>query len=92
MIGQKSVKDIKEELQRADEKHLEELLQICSRDDRSAVQKLAESAKKKLDALDKERKRIEDLKRYEKEYSQYTYICGIDEVGRGPLALSLIHI
>ncbi len=86
MIGQKSVKDIKEELQRADEKHLEELLQICSRDDRSAVQKLAESAKKKLDALDKERKRIEDLKRYEKEYSQYTYICGIDEVGRGPLA------
>ena len=44
MIGQKSVKDIKEELQRADEKHLEELLQICSRDDRSAVQKLAESA------------------------------------------------
>ena len=86
MIGQKSVKDIKEELQRADEKHLEELLQICSRDDRSAVQKLAESAKKKLDALDKERKRIEELKRYEKEYSQYTYICGIDEVGRGPLA------
>ena len=80
MIGQKSVKDIKEELQRADEKHLEELLQICSRDDRSAVQKLAESAKKKLDALDKERKRIDELKRYEKEYSQYTYICGIDEV------------
>ena len=86
MIGQKSVKDIKEELQRADEKHLEELLQICSRDERSAVQKLAESAKKKLDALDKERKRIEELKRYEKEYSQYSYICGIDEVGRGPLA------
>ena len=23
---------------------------------------------------------------YEKEYSEYSYICGIDEVGRGPLA------
>lgn len=34
----------------------------------------------------KERQRIENLKKYEKEYAQYTYICGIDEVGRGPLA------
>ena len=25
-------------------------------------------------------------KRFEKEYSQYEFICGIDEVGRGPLA------
>ncbi len=23
---------------------------------------------------------------YEKEYSDYAYICGIDEVGRGPFA------
>ena len=26
------------------------------------------------------------MKRYEKEYASYGYICGIDEVGRGPLA------
>ena len=44
------------------------------------------SAQKKIDALEKERQRIENLKKYEKEYAQYTYICGIDEVGRGPLA------
>ena len=43
-------------------------------------------ALKKIDALEKERQRIENLKKYEKEYAQYTYICGIDEVGRGPLA------
>lgn len=30
--------------------------------------------------------RTENLKKYEKEYDTYTYICGIDEVGRGPLA------
>ena len=38
-----------------------------------------------LDALEKEKQRIENLKKYEKEYAGYTYICGIDEVGRGPL-------
>ena len=27
--------------------------------------------------------RTENLKKYEKEYDTYTYICGIDEVGRG---------
>lgn len=27
-----------------------------------------------------------ESEKYEKEYAQYTYICGIDEVGRGPLA------
>ena len=26
------------------------------------------------------------MKTYEKEYDTYQYICGIDEVGRGPLA------
>ena len=30
--------------------------------------------------------RIENLCWFEKEYSQYEFICGIDEVGRGPLA------
>ena len=30
--------------------------------------------------------RIENLCQFEKEYSQYEFICGIDEVGRGPLA------
>ena len=49
-------------------------------------QKLVASAQKKLDALEKEKQRIENLKKYEKEYAGYTYICGIDEVGRGPLA------
>jgi ribonuclease HII len=30
--------------------------------------------------------RTESIKKYEKEYDNYTYICGIDEVGRGPFA------
>lgn len=41
--------------------------------------------KKKI-RLEKERMRLEEMSRYEKQYAAYTYICGIDEVGRGPLA------
>lgn len=35
---------------------------------------------------EKEVARIEALREYEEEYSEYDFICGIDEVGRGPLA------
>lgn len=41
---------------------------------------------KRKAAYEKELQRTEEMKRYEKEYAQYAYICGIDEVGRGPLA------
>lgn len=37
-------------------------------------------------ALEKERARMYELFAYEREYEAYPYICGIDEVGRGPLA------
>lgn len=55
-------------------------------DARQGVQKLVEKAKKTLDKLDQEKRRIEKLKVYEKEYESLGYVCGIDEVGRGPLA------
>ena len=45
-----------------------------------------ETAKKRLEALEQEKKRIEKLRIYEEQYREYDYICGIDEVGRGPLA------
>ena len=40
---------------------------------------------KKID-LEQERQRIYEISTYEREYEGYEYICGIDEVGRGPLA------
>ena len=48
--------------------------------------KAEEKELKKQEKLAKEIARIEELKKYEKEYSDFSYICGIDEVGRGPLA------
>ena len=45
-----------------------------------------ERLRKKEEKLRKELERLEAMSAYEKEYAQYTHICGIDEVGRGPLA------
>lgn len=42
--------------------------------------------RKQQEKLEKELARIESMSVYEREYSQCQYICGIDEVGRGPLA------
>lgn len=41
---------------------------------------------KKLNKLLIEKERIENMKAYEREYEEYSFICGIDEAGRGPLA------
>ena len=64
----------------------EDFIQNFSSDDRAGVQKLIESAKKKNAALIAERQRIYDMSAFERENSQYGLLCGIDEVGRGPLA------
>ena len=45
-----------------------------------------EKRRKQEEKLAKERARLEAMRAYEKEYENYEYICGIDEVGRGPLA------
>lgn len=45
-----------------------------------------EKEAKKQAKLKAEIDRIEAMCAYEKEYSTFSYICGIDEAGRGPLA------
>ena len=77
---------IKERLAQTDTERLMEFVQAYESDSRAGVQKLVETARKRFDKLQQEKIRTENLKKYEKEYDNYTYICGIDEVGRGPLA------
>lgn len=81
-----STKEIKELFQAACEDELPELIKKYKEDERAGIQKLAASAQKKLEALAKERQRIYQLREYERKYADCAYICGIDEVGRGPLA------
>ncbi len=67
----------------------EEILKTVSAfqdDDRAGVKKLVLSALKKAEAIKAEKKRMYDMFSYEREYASCPYICGIDEVGRGPLA------
>lgn len=82
----KSTKEIKDIFQAACVDELPELIQEYNADDRSSVQKMLESARKKIAALEKEKHRIWLLQEYERMYEQYGLVCGIDEVGRGPLA------
>ena len=77
---------IKEELTATPTEALEAFVEKYASDSRTGVQNLVDTAKKRMDKLQKEMIRTENLKKYEKEYDTYTYICGIDEVGRGPLA------
>ena len=44
-----------------------------------------EKLKRQQEKLKKELERTEAMSVYEKEHSDCQYICGIDEVGRGPL-------
>lgn len=47
--------------------------------------KKEEQELKRQAKLEKERERIETMKVYEREYETHGWVCGIDEVGRGPL-------
>ena len=45
-----------------------------------------ERLKKQQEKLEKELARLKTMSVYEEQYASCSYICGIDEVGRGPLA------
>lgn len=78
--------EIREQLQAASVKELPDFISRFESDKRSGVTALVTKAHKRLEAYEQELVRTEQMKEYEKKYAQYTYICGIDEVGRGPLA------
>lgn len=85
-MEEKKIGTIKEELKAAEEPMLPSFIAAYEADERAGVKKLVEQAKGRMAKLAAERERIEQLKKYEKEYAACGYICGIDEVGRGPLA------
>ena len=77
---------IKEKLQAAAISELPVLFTAYETDGRAGVQAEITRAKKRIAAYEKEVKRTQDLQKYEREYAACAHICGIDEVGRGPLA------
>ncbi|MBD5544279.1 MAG: ribonuclease HII [Lachnospiraceae bacterium] len=83
---EKKISEIKEVYQAAEISMLPEFISSYREDTRPGVMALVKKAEKKLEAMEKELARTEALKAYERKYGTYSYICGIDEVGRGPLA------
>ena len=85
-MATKKIGEIKAELEMLEVQELQGFIDVYADDMRGGVQKLVEAARKRLDKYEAELLRTESIKKYEKEYDNYVYICGIDEVGRGPLA------
>ena len=82
----KKIAEIKEEFQNASPCELEALYEEYKEYTRAGVLAVINQYKKREEKLLREKERIEQMKFYEKKYDHVGYICGIDEVGRGPLA------
>ena len=85
-MEEKKIGTIKEEFKNTRKDALGEFVRAYEADERSGVVKLVEQAKKCIEKLELEKQRIYNLGAYEREYASFGYVCGIDEVGRGPLA------
>lgn len=79
-------KTIRQKLQAATIEELPVLFQQYETDQRAGVRKEVDRARKRVLEYEKELARTEALWQYERKYSTFAHICGIDEVGRGPLA------
>lgn len=82
----KTISEIKAEFAASEMSSYPALYEKYKDDARSGVQKLIEQCRKKEAALEAEKLRTEEMKAYEHKYEHLGYLCGIDEVGRGPLA------
>ena len=82
----KKISEIKAEFEATDKVMLNELYAKYEKDERTGVVNLIQKYKKQEQKLCMERERIENMRIYERKYAHFSYICGIDEVGRGPLA------
>lgn len=82
----KNIREIREEFEAAEVTMLPFFVEKYAQDPRNGVQALVERGRKTLAELEAERERIDQMRLYERKYSEFSHICGVDEAGRGPLA------
>lgn len=80
------ISDIKEEFAASSIDGYADLIAKYSDDERAGVINLIKKYQKEIDKHNKEVERTYNMQAFERKYGEYQYICGIDEVGRGPLA------
>lgn len=81
-----SISEINKKFKNTSVTELENIIKIYQDDNRLGVQKIIAKAHNDIEKYNGELERTYQMKEYERKYSDYNYICGIDEVGRGPLA------
>lgn len=86
MTKEHTIGVIKAAFDAASERELYALIEEYRTDPRIGVQKIVSQTDKRLKKLETERHRIFKMQEYERNYPDAALICGIDEVGRGPLA------
>jgi len=82
----KTISEINEEFNAQPESKWDDLFAFYEGDKRAGVQKIIAKYRRIEEKLQMEIARTKEMKRYEKQYEAMGYVCGIDEVGRGPLA------
>lgn len=82
----KSIAQVKAEFENTQETEWSSLCEKYGTDERSGVRNIILKYQKKEQSLQKERERLAQMRKYEEQYKEYRFICGIDEAGRGPLA------
>lgn len=82
----KSISEIKKEFEQAAPGERAVLYEKYAEDSRTGIRNLIGKYQKQEEKLRIERERLEQMRVYERQYADCTYICGIDEAGRGPLA------
>lgn len=82
----KAIGEIKKELDEAGIEMLSQFIGEYASDERAGVQKLVTLAQKRTEQYEKECARVDRMLEFERKFGEYEVVCGIDEVGRGPLA------
>lgn len=82
----KTISEINKEFENQPESKWGDLFAFYAEDERAGVKNILAKRQRTLDKKQEEIARTEKMKRYEYQYEQLGYVCGIDEVGRGPLA------
>ena len=90
MGDNKKIGTIRAEYKAAGDTSLPSFIRTYEGDGRAGVQQMVKQARRRMERLSAERARIYALGAYEREYASFAYVCGIDEVGRGPLAVPVV--
>jgi len=85
-MKQQTIKEIKDYLGKLTINELRKEIKQFESDERAGVKKVITTMEKKIEKHELELIRIDNMKEYERKYESYNYICGVDEVGRGPLS------